>query len=404
MNKLKLENVIKYVICTGFVIFGSLTVTAQSFYVETPDSLKKNAVTFKTNLRMDFFNNFTGGIDKGGGYLGEADMGLTFDSDKTGWWKGGEFFIQGMNTHGKNPSANVTGDFQTFSNIDAENHVALYEAWYCQHFFDDKFSVIFGQLDMNADFSISDNAMNFINSSFGVIPTLSLNNSLSIFPLLSLGAGLKLKFWKKFAFQTAVYNGNSGDFTTNPNAVNWKFSKSYGYYSISELHLYNKKDTISTGTYKFGFFYHSGQYYKWENVDTLACNYGFYLIADQMLIPKDAMYENGLNGFVQASFFPSDRNFLTLYLGGGLRYHGPWKKRKYDDFGIAFAYSNVSDKYVNLSPDILLRHETAIELMYSYRFNENIRVQPEFQYVINPGAIILLKNTLVGLIRFHITL
>lgn len=386
------------------LFFSYNFIQAQSFYIETPDSLKKNAINIRGNVRMDFFNNFTGGIDRGGGYLGEADFGLHVETEKAGLWKHGEMFIQGMTTHGKKPSANVVGDVQTFSNIEAENHTALYEFWYNHHFFNEKLSVIFGQLDMNADFSISDNAMNFINSSFGVIPTLSCNNNVSIFPLVTLGAGIKFKFWKKFAFQTGIYNGSSGDFTSNPNAVNWEISKKNGYNSITELHLYRKKDSITTGTYKLGLFYHSAHYTNIESGDTLKGNYGFYMIADQMLVPKTLSCENGLCAFLTFSLFPDDRNVLNMSASGGLCYHGPFKKRKDDNIGIAFAHADFSRNYTKLSPDTLLKNETAIELMYRCKINDKIMVQPEMQYIINPGAVILLKNSLVGLLRIHINI
>lgn len=393
----------KYIIA-GLLVVSGYFVKAQSFYIDQPDSLKKYAINFRGNVRMDFFNNFSGGIDQGGGYLGEADFGLNFETEKAGLWKHGELFIQGMTTHGKKPSANVVGDLQTFSNIESEAHTALYEFWYNHHFFDDKLAIIFGQLDMNADFSVSDNAMKFINSSFGVIPTLSLNNHISIFPLLTLGGAIKFKFWKRFAFQTAIYNGSPGDFTSNPNAVNWKFSTEYGYYSISEFHFFNKKDTITTGTYKIGVFYHSAQYQNIENGDTLKGNYGFYFLADHMFISNSYTYENGLSGFLTGSLFPDDRNILNMTIAGGICYHGPFKKRKNDDFGIAFAFANFSNKYTKLNPDTLLNNETAIELMYRCHLTENIMIQPEIQYIINPGATKLLKNSLVGLLRIHINI
>lgn len=394
----------KKIIWLSFFLIISFFTKAQSFFDETPDTLRKYAISFKANVRMDFFNNFTGGINQGSGYLGEGDLGVMFDSEKANWYKGGEFFIQGMTTYGKNPSANIVGDYQTFSNIDAENHISLYEMWYCQHFSNGKWSIIIGQLDMNADFSVSENAMSFINSSFGVFPTLSLNNSLSIFPLVTLGSGVKLKCWDKIAFQTAIYNGNAGDFSTNPNAINWKFSKEYGFSSITEFHYFNKKDTITTGTYKLGFFYHTTKYPGWKAGDMLTGNYSIYVVADQMLIPQSKLNIYGLNGFLIASMAPADRSLNDFFLGGGFRYHGLSKSRREDDIGLAFSYTNISKKYIELNPDTTLKNETAIELMYNYHLNKNIRIQPEFQYIIHPGATKLLKNSLVGLVRIHINI
>lgn len=375
---------------------------AQSFYGN--DSLGENALTYKAAIRMDAFNNFSGGLSKGAGYLGEADIQIRFSTENAGLWKEGEAIVQVMNTHGKKPSGNFTGDFQTFSNIETDDHLALYEFWYNQHLFDDKISLLIGQLDMNADFSVSDNAMYFINSSFGVIPTLSLNNAVSIFPLLSPGFVAKYKPNLNYFFQAGIYNGNPGDFESNPNGVNWKFSKENGLYTIAEFHYLNTTDSTQTGAYKLGLFYHSAQFAGSGLNDTISYkgNYGIYATADQLVFSNDPKKERGLSVFCQASIFPQDRNFLNMYYGGGIRYHGLFDKRKNDDIGIAFASAWLSPNFRKTAPEIFDTHETAIELTYKLKINKNITIQPDVQYILNPGANKEIKDAFVGFVRLII--
>ncbi|HBX49887.1 MAG: hypothetical protein A2275_05460 [Bacteroidetes bacterium RIFOXYA12_FULL_35_11] len=372
---------------------------SQSFYIN--DSLREKAFSFRGVVRMDEFSNFTGGLDQGSGYLGEVDISLKIITEKLGIWKGGEFFVQGMNVHGKKPTSNIIGDFQTFSNIESDDHTSFYEFWYNQHLFNEKVAILVGQLDMNADFSVSENASHFINSSFGVIPTLSMNNTLSIFPLLTCGAVAKAKVSKKIFVQTGFYNGYNGDFTTNPSAIKWEYKKENGFYNITEVHYFNMKDTVVTGTYKLGLFYHTGYFIKLSNGDTLHNNYGIYAIADQIIFSKYPDSEQGLNAFFETSYFPEDRNFLNFFIGGGLRYRGLFNKRKYDDIGLAFATGTMSKYYKNQS-DSILSHETAIEFMYKAQLHKNIVIQPEIQYIINPGAYKPVNNSFVGMIRLFI--
>ena len=46
-------------------------------------------------------------------------------------------------------------------------------------------------------------------------------------------------------------------------------------------------------------------------------------------------------------------------------------------------------------------HETAIELTYSAQLTDNFRIQPDIQYIINPGTDPSLKNALVVGVRFE---
>ena len=86
-------------------------------------------LTFGASYIGDNFNNITGGIKTGSVYLGMANLVVLFDFQQAGLWKGAQFYINAANTQGASPSAELLGDLQVASNIEAGNHSYVQEFW-----------------------------------------------------------------------------------------------------------------------------------------------------------------------------------------------------------------------------------------------------------------------------------
>ncbi|MBN1462740.1 MAG: carbohydrate porin, partial [Paludibacteraceae bacterium] len=168
-----------------FWIISLLALLFLTGNAQTDSSQNTSAFSYTASYTGDMVNNLNGGIKTGTNYLGMAHIGLGFDTEKARWWKGGEFCIDFMNTHGDTPSANLIGDIQIASNIEAGNLSVLYELWYKQRF--GKIAVTVGLQDMNSNYAVTENGGLFVNSSFGVHTVMSDNITLPIFPITALG-------------------------------------------------------------------------------------------------------------------------------------------------------------------------------------------------------------------------
>ena len=82
-----------------------------------------------------------------------------------------------------------------------------------------------------------------------------------------------------------------------------------------------------------------------------------------------------------------------------LRYYGAFKKRAQDQTGLAWGQGNLSDTYRNDLSRTSDRAETVIEAYYNYALSDQIEVQLDSQYIINPGVNPGVKNALIGIIR-----
>lgn len=358
------------------------------------DSIKKiSPITLNASYVGEVMSNLRGGLDVGSIYHGMANFTIDIDFEKARLWKGGNIFINAANTHGEDPSAKLIGDFQVASNIEADNLTYFHEIWFNQSL--GRADVTIGLQDLNVEFAASEYSSSFINSSFGVHSTIADNIIAPIFPLTAFGVQFKYHFTSRLAVKFIAFDGFPDDFSqNNPYNLRWKFKKEDGLLNIGQITWQPRINERLEGSYSLGGYTHhhitEGEvedHSIWE-----ITNYGFYVVGDQQLVK----YNNGssLNSFLQASVSPNQKNENWYYLGWGLSYSGFFSKDQKDLIGLAVAHAGFDNKN---------RNETSIELTYEYQLTDQIIIQPDFQYIINPsGTDQQLKNAIVTSLRFKL--
>jgi len=372
---------------------GILSNLSSSVYAQEVLNEKEEALSFEASYIGDNVNNLSGGIKTGSKYLGMANLRLSFDVEKAGLWKKGQFYLNAANTHGASPSSELLGDMQVASNIDAGNHTYIQEFWFKQAL--GQFELTAGLQDLNVEFANSEYGGLFMNSSFGILPVISTNVSAPIFPLTTLGITAKWNISPKVSWLGAVYDGSPTDFDYNPYNIKWRLASGDGVLAISELQ-YNANIKSLPGTYKVGIYSHNHVIENSldENVtDSLENNIvGLYAYADQKVWEQN---NKSLGLFAQLGYSPSDASTNNYYLGLGLNYAGLFTKQGTDVLGLAVAHQHFTGG---------LSSETAIELTYQYQLTKNIFIQPDFQYIINPaGTGETLNNCFAANLRFGIS-
>ena len=382
--------------------FSLITITVINAQQQSPfgtadSSLSINNIkifTHEASYTGDIAGNLTGGKKTGALFLGMANIKIGFETKNIGLWEGGEFFLNGASTHGGTPSEKLLGDFQVASNIEAGNHTYLHELWYKHSF--ETFEITIGLQDLNAEFVTSEYSGSFINSSFGIPSLIADNIPVPIFPLTALGIAGKFKISEDVAIQAAIYDGLPEDFESNQYNVNWDLKSNDGVLVFSELQLATNFGNLP-GTLKAGYYYHS--HLKETCPETKIAetvfdkNYGFYAIADQRIFQLNE--NRGLGLFAQLAVSPTNINSHNYYLGGGINYQGIFDNEGEDSFGIAFAHAGFNDSSV--------KNETTIEMFYRTAVTENLFIQPDIQYIINPaGTENNLNNALAVFMRFGI--
>jgi porin len=402
-------------------------------WLGTRPLLSDHGIKIFGNFTFDVWGNTTGGIKTGAVYTGLMNFGASVDLEKAVGWKGASLNTTWAWFSGRDASADLVGNFLTISNIANFDTLRMFNLWFQQNLFDDKVSIRCGQLTVDSEFLISDYAGLFINSTFGWPPLASMNlpNGGPAFPVGALGARIAWNPVDWFTFQTAAFQGNVFAQNVNRHGFRWELNAQNGWTFFNEAQFrWNHRDeeTGLPGQLKPGVWFQSGQ-----SADALASttdsgNAGFYLILDQMLyrepcqpsvagLTKDGKQQvtgkdsakksdQGLACFGRIGFTPADRNFINLYFDTGLSYKGLLPGRDDDTLGLAFGYAQLSNGARHSLADEgsnPIGAEMVIEFTYQTCVAKWLTVQPDLQYIINPGGATNLNNALVIGARASIT-
>lgn len=117
------------------------------------------------------------------------------------------------------------------------------------------------------------------------------------------------------------------------------------------------------------------------------------------------IYRHGgssISAFVRAGFAASELSFVDRYVDAGSNFIGFLPGRPVDVAGIAVAYSSISDDVSRAAqrqgnpPET---SETLIEMTYQINVARWWNVQPDFQYIINPGGVKGSRNAAIFVVR-----
>lgn len=354
---------------------------------------QKEVFTFETGYVGEFFNGLSGGMRTGSCYEGMLDLGITFNTENAHMWSGGEFYIQLENTHGNSPTGNYIGDLQVLSNIENGDYTYLYMLWYKQTL--GKASLTLGVHDLNSLFVTTEYGGLFANSSFGIMPTSSMNVPVPIFPKNCMGAILELEATDKITINAALYDGDPGSIDADPHNMHLGIDPESGFLSTVEGIYSISANNYTKACYKLGMQYHTGEFTNFSDGETKDGNLNIYAIADQLVIDKGN--GKGLGLFAQLGWAPSEYNNIPVYIGTGFNILGTLPDRGEDILGLGIAHAQVSE-HLGLDEN----NETIVELSYNLQINESIGLQPDFQYIMNPGATSSIDDAFVGLLRINI--
>jgi porin len=380
----------------------------------------ENGLSFEAVYTADALDVARGGFNNRNAmtYRGNLDLLCKADLDKMQFGPGGKVGLVGGCGHGEGPTRLYLGDYQWVSSIDWTDFAQVSEYWYERAFFEDFVTIRIGKQNCSAWFANVDLGVDFLNSSFGV----PANIPMPAFVYPSAGAATSFKLSDHVGFCCGVWDGE-------PDGRNWGFSNTGSTFSIAEVRLkysLSEREELP-GNCHLGIWYHVG---VWEDIrrmpssgsfdgratassvlrtssfsgfglqtDPLAVasampsgntsghtfgnNHGVYLGFDQMVfkeVGSDAKDEQGLGVFGQWAWAPDDRNPATQYIGGGVLYRGLIPSRDLDHVGVGVAHVVFSNE-LDTAGD-----ETAVELFYLARLSRWMMLEPDLQYVFNPGG------------------
>jgi porin len=221
-----------------------------------------------------------------------------------------------------------------------------------------------------------------------------------------------------------VFNGNPAPNTngdpqqTNPSGTSFPLNGGamyigeiqYTYPSLGTLISPDEGEPLGR-TYKLGFYYNTQNFNDQRyGTDGLSLsdpssnglpvqhrgNLAVYAVADQMLWRAADDPDRNINAFARVLATPmGDRNLIKTSVNLGVVMHEPFLQRDDDTFGVALGYANVSRQASQAAADAASfggtynphrSSETFLEATYQYAATPWLQLQPDVQYVFNPGA------------------
>jgi porin len=380
--------------------------------------LADKGITFGLQQQSELWGNVTGGLRQGGTYNGLLTVSLAIDLRQAVGWQGANFFANGFQVQGIGPTPLLVGALQTISGLEAAPSVKLYDLWLEQQLFGGTLSLRFGQEGANDEMMLSQYGLLFLNSSFGypALLALDLPSGGPNYPLATPFVRISFQATGDVKLVGAVYTGDPAPpGTGNPQLRDLHgtaFRLNDHALSFGEL-WYSPHQLASIGlpaTYKLGVWADTGRFADPQRgADGLslassasdgqpllhAADHAVYAIIDQMVWKKPNTEAQGISLFMQVMHAPDDRNLSDLFVEGGLDWKGIIPGRSHDAAGLAVTHAGISAPAISFSHDLVFYTgtgrpyspgETVIEATYRARLTPWLKVQPDLQLVVNPGA------------------
>lgn len=363
---------------------------------DTPPLLLEAAYTGEA------WRNVSGGVREDGTYLDNIDVIATLDAERALRWSGTTIVVSGLYNNRPTLSDRIVGDLQTVSNIDTDGAARLYEAWVERAF--DVGAVKLGVIDLNSELDVNETGALFINSSHGIGPDFSQvgDNGPSIFPITGLGAVLRWDYGERLQVRLAAFEGTVGD-ADHPRRNTVDLESNEGALLVGEVTLRPTRSARSV----VGVWRHSGRSTDFldEQAQRRTESLGMYGLLEAAMLDRGG---RSLNGFVRVGVADSDVHQISRYVGAGIVLSGPLLMSAEGAEQLGLAVGNVTNGRDFRRAQAALgstfeSHETAIELTYRVQLLPWLAVQPDLQYIVDPGTAPELDNAwLVGL-RFQLS-
>jgi porin len=335
-------------------------------------ALAESPYDFGVTYTGEWWRNQDGGLDTGTRYLDNLDVTLSIDAERAFGLSGVEFFLYGLYNNGQTFGGELTGDMHGVSNIETGVQAArLYEAWADWRFgVDRRQSLRFGLYDLNSEFDSIESGSLFINSAHGIGSELadSGQNGPSIFPVTSLALRWRADF-ERWSVLAAALDGVPGD-PAHPKRTAIRFDKGDGALLIAEVQRRGERIRKAA----IGVWHYTAEFPDVEAVDVngdpvmRSGNSGVYGLIDVRLLGDVATPDRQLTGFLRIGVADDDVSPIERYIGAGFTWRG---------VGLAYAHVHA------IAP--VRGNEDNLELTWRIPVTGWLTLQPDIQYIINPG-------------------
>jgi len=354
--------------------------------------LAEQGYSFDFSLTFEANRVLSGGLEQR--LTGHAlyDAYGYFDLDRIAGWKDALVTVEAYIIDGHNPSEDV-GDYQSFSDISAEERSQIAQVFYEQWFVERTLRLKLGKMDAYTDFGAPANGTESLHSSTYYSPTTF---TMVGYPNPATGI---LAGWvpnEQWSLNAGVYDGAAmAGIPTGSRGPSTFFGEPSDLFLIGELgRRWMVADGELAGGATLGAWKHTGSFANVFGGTTNGTN-GFYGTLDQEL-SRAAEGESGgtKSAFLQVGLADEDFAQVDEHLGLGFHWTGWCDARPDDALGVYISRAHFSS-----GAGYTASAETAYEFSYRMQVCNGFTLRPDLQYITSPGGDASIDDALVFSLR-----
>jgi len=383
--------------------------------------LRDMGITPSLTFFTDVQGNPVGGQTHGFRESDNWGLDVIMDMDKLADLKGSQFHVSFALRSGTSLTDEDIGNVFNVAQTCCQHTYWLVNVDWQQRLFGDLLELRGGRIAAGDDFMTSPLYGYFLQSGIdGNTGGIFFNVPMTVYPTATWGIRARVMPIPQIYVMAGVYNGDPTLVKNEKHGVDWTMRGPL--FAMGEVGFRLNQEPGATGlpgNYKVGGYYAAGDYPDlYFDVQGGAAsvsglpplvhrggNGGFYFLLDQTVYqPGGPESRRGLIPFLSLLFAPDTSiNTMPFFLNGGLVYRGPFASRPHDRAAFGVVYGSFSNELARSqrasrragSAVGIQSYELVLELTYRFQLTGWLRMQPNVQYIINPGATGSIPDALV---------
>lgn len=364
-------------------------------------SLLSHGIDMQASYTVDFWSNLSGGLKRGSTFQDNLDLITSIDGEKLYDLKGFRAQVYILNNGAGSFNKNYIGAGEGVDNIEVTTQTAkLFEAWIEQDLWSERSSLRVGLYNLNSEFDTTSTSSIFLNPTYGIDTAYAATgqNGPSIFPSSSLAIRLKIAPTQKSYLMAAALDGVPGD-PANPHGTHIRLGHKDGALYAAEAGHGNLK----SGRFALGGWYYSTKSDHLSAVDDVGKplrknGKGAYILGETTLFSPDGESDRHLDGFIRLAHANDSVSQYSYSASAGLTYKGFFASCEDDIAGITIHGARNGKPYQTAtlaagSP--VKKREWGVEATYSAQIMPWMSVQPDLQYISDPGTVAGIDHALI---------
>jgi porin len=369
-------------------------------------ALEEQGYTFFAFYNSIIASNVSGGIESGTAAAGDLYAGMQIDLGKALSWDGWTFTLSGIDRHGSSIDDNVGGIYSVMQLVGGQTYF-LYNLSLEKTWADDRFAFKFGRITATDDFAGSPFYSYYLSNSIdGQIRAVLFDGVMTSYPFAVWGARFLYAPTDDFRIKIGAYQLTENMWDPDKHGTDFAFRSSDGLSLMTQLE-WDWSLGGKPGHFNLGMNNVSYDMPNFNSNDVTDTFIRYYTQYDQMLTQEAPGSEQGLYVFGTLAYTDQQEAALVpLQVSLGAQYIGPFEGRAKDRLIFGTTYGKLSNDYAdqqealgNGRPD----YEWIFELGYRVQLTKFAYVQPDVQYVNQPGGTGEIPDATVLGVQFGVT-